>query len=50
MILSLYYIEDLTLKEIKHILDISEARISQIHTTALKKLRESIARAPKRKV
>jgi len=42
MILSLYYLEDLTLKEIKHILDISEARISQIHTNALRKLRKKI--------
>ena len=39
LILSLYYIEDLTLKEIKLILNISEARISQIHTAALKKLK-----------
>lgn len=42
LVLSLYYIEDLTLKEIKAVLNISEARISQIHTLALKKLREKI--------
>jgi len=43
LVLSLYYLEDLTLKEIKRILDISEARISQIHTGALKKLRSIIS-------
>jgi RNA polymerase sigma factor for flagellar operon FliA len=42
LVLSLYYVEDLTLKEIKYILDISEARISQIHTSAIKKLRTSL--------
>lgn len=42
LILSLYYIEDLTLKEIKLVLNISEARISQIHTSALKKLKSKL--------
>lgn len=39
LVLALYYLEDLTLKEIKHIMHISEARISQIHTASLRKLR-----------
>lgn len=43
LILALYYLEDLTLKEIKLILNISEARISQIHTCALKKLRAKLS-------
>ena len=42
LVLSLYYIEDLTLKEIKEVLNISEARISQIHTLALKKLKKEL--------
>ncbi len=45
LVLSLYYLEDLTLKEIKCIMHISEARISQIHTTALRKLRAKITRS-----
>jgi len=42
LVLALYYLEDLTLKEIKLVLNISEARISQIHTCALRKMREKI--------
>ena len=35
----LYYYEDLTLKEISNILDVSESRVSQLHTKALQKLK-----------
>lgn len=38
-VLTLYYYEDLMLKEIGKILGVSESRISQIHTKALLKLR-----------
>lgn len=38
-VIILYYFEELTLKEISHILEVSESRISQIHTKALKKLK-----------
>ncbi|GMQ60503.1 RNA polymerase sigma factor WhiG [Vallitalea sediminicola] len=38
-VIVLYYFEELTLKEISHILGVSESRISQIHTKALKKLK-----------
>ena len=34
-----YYYEDLTLKEISSILEVSESRISQLHTRALQKMR-----------
>jgi RNA polymerase sigma factor for flagellar operon FliA len=34
-----YYYEDLTLKEISSILEVSESRISQLHTKALQKMR-----------
>ncbi|MCH5281013.1 MAG: FliA/WhiG family RNA polymerase sigma factor [Lachnospiraceae bacterium] len=35
----LYYYEDLTLKEISNILEVSESRVSQLHTKALSKMR-----------
>lgn len=38
-IISLYYYEELTYKEISEIIGISESRISQIHTKAITKLR-----------
>ena len=42
LILSLYYKEELTLKEISEVLDISIARVSQLHGKIISKLRESI--------
>ncbi|MGI6491270.1 MAG: FliA/WhiG family RNA polymerase sigma factor [Peptococcaceae bacterium] len=41
-VLSLYYQEGLTLKEIGKVLDVSESRVCQIHTRALKRLREKL--------
>jgi RNA polymerase sigma factor for flagellar operon FliA len=38
-VIVLYYYEDLTLKEISKILEVSESRISQLHTKALQKLK-----------
>ena len=38
-VITLYYYEELTLKEISNILEVSESRISQLHTRALKKMR-----------
>ena len=35
----LYYYEDMTLKEISATLDVSESRVSQLHTKALQKMR-----------
>jgi RNA polymerase sigma factor for flagellar operon FliA len=35
----LYYYEELTLKEISSILEVSESRVSQLHTKALQKMR-----------
>lgn len=40
LLLSLYYFEDLNIREIAAILEVSEARVSQLHGRALKKLRE----------
>ncbi len=38
-VITLYYYEELTLKEISNILEVSESRISQLHTRALQKMR-----------
>ena len=35
----LYYYEDLTLKEISRVMEVSESRISQLHSKALTKMR-----------
>ncbi len=40
LLLSLYYYDDLTFKEIAQILEISESRVCQIHSVALSKIRE----------
>lgn len=42
MVIQLYYFEELTLKEISEILDITESRISQIHKSVIFKIKESI--------
>jgi len=44
MVVSLYYFEDLTLKEISAIMKVSESRISQLHTKAILRLRGKLAR------
>ncbi|BBF42958.1 RNA polymerase sigma factor for flagellar operon [Lachnospiraceae bacterium KM106-2] len=38
-VIVLYYYEELTLKEISYILEVSESRVSQLHTKALQKLK-----------
>ncbi len=38
-VILLYYYEELTLKEISSVLDVSESRISQLHTKAIQKLK-----------
>ncbi len=42
-VVALYYHESLTLKEIGHVLDVSESRVSQIHTKAIASLRSILA-------
>ena len=44
LVISLYYYEDLTLKEISLIMHLTEARISQMHTKAVFRLRGYLAR------
>ena len=35
----MYYYEDMTLKEISNVLEVSESRVSQLHTKALNKMK-----------
>jgi RNA polymerase sigma factor for flagellar operon FliA len=42
LVVALYYYEELTLKEIGEVMQISESRVSQIHTKAVLKLRGMI--------
>ncbi|WP_373036048.1 RNA polymerase sigma factor FliA [Sulfurimonas sp.] len=42
LIIQFYYFEELTLKEISEILDITESRISQIHKSVIYKIKESV--------
>lgn len=41
-VILLYYYEDLTLKEISQVLEVSESRISQLHTKALSKMQRTM--------
>ena len=41
-IVTLYYYEELTLKEIANILEVSESRVSQLHTRAIGKMRTKL--------
>ncbi len=46
-VLSLYYYEELTLKEIGEIMELTESRICQIHTKCILKLRGKLKRVLK---
>ncbi len=41
-VICLYYYDDMTLKEISNILEVSESRVSQLHTKALMKMRRKM--------
>ena len=41
-VILMYYYEDMTLKEISEVLDVSESRVSQLHTRALLKMRKTM--------
>ncbi|MEQ8352871.1 MAG: RNA polymerase sigma factor WhiG [Leptospiraceae bacterium] len=43
-VIVLYYYEDLTLKEIGEVLEVTESRISQLHTKAIMRLRGKLVR------
>jgi RNA polymerase sigma factor for flagellar operon FliA len=42
LVITLYYYEELTLKEISNIMNVSESRISQMHTKAIEKMKKSL--------
>jgi len=42
MVISLYYMDELTMKEIGKVLDVSESRVSQIHSHAINRLRRRL--------
>jgi len=42
LVVSLYYYEDLNMKEIGNILGITESRVCQIHTKAVLRLRQKL--------
>lgn len=42
LVITLYYYEELTMKEIGEVLKISESRVSQIHSEAVKKLKRKL--------
>ncbi len=46
-VLILYYYDNLTLKEIGKVLDVSESRVSQLHTKAIQQLRYSLSEIKK---
>jgi RNA polymerase sigma factor FliA len=46
-VLVLYYYEDLTLKEIGKVLEVTESRISQLHTKAIMRLRSKLTNIKK---
>lgn len=43
-VIQLYYYEDLTLKEISQVLEVTESRISQLHTKALHKMKTKLGK------
>ena len=43
-VILLYYYEELTLKDISNVLEVSESRISQLHVRALQKMREKLGK------
>jgi RNA polymerase sigma factor for flagellar operon FliA len=45
MVISLYYYDELTMKEIGHVLKFTESRVSQIHTKAVLRLRSRCTRS-----
>ncbi len=50
LVITLYYYEELTLKEIGEILSLSEGRICQIHNKAVSQLRQALIKTEKEKV
>ena len=45
---TLYYYEELTLREIGEVLGVTESRVSQLHTKAILRLKARLGGAPSR--
>ena len=45
LVLALYYYEELTFKQIGQVLDLTESRVSQIHSAAIGDLRIAVERS-----
>ena len=43
-VILLYYYEELTLREISNVMDVSESRVSQLHTRALAKMKQKLGK------
>lgn len=43
-VIELYYYEELTLKEIAYVLEVSESRVSQLHTKALSRMKDKMGK------
>ena len=43
LVITLYYYEDLTLREIGEVLGVTESRVSQLHTKAILRLKSSLS-------
>ena len=41
-VMLMYYYEDMTLKEISQVLEVSESRVSQLHSKSLAKLKQKL--------
>lgn len=44
LVLTLYYQEELNLKEIGAVLEVGESRVSQLHSQAIKRLRTKLGK------
>ena len=44
LVISLYYLDELTMKEAGKVLNITESRVSQIHSQAIMRLRAKLKR------
>ena len=42
LLMNLYYVEELTLKEIGEVLGVTESRVSQLHSQAVARLRAKL--------
>ena len=48
LVVTLYYYEELTLREIGEVLGVTESRVSQLHTKAILRLKSRLAGSPAR--